>query len=340
MTTSVRRYLILRTALLAAAAGIFGAAALPSQAQAQTQTPSAYPNKPIRILVPFPAGGAVDTFVRTIGPELAIQLGQPIVILNKPGGGSQIAVADLMASPADGYTVFVGQTGDFSVNPFLYKNSTYLPSRDFDGVSILVRAPQVMLANPAGTINSVQSLKQAMSKPDTSILYGSFGSGTAPHLLGHILSRGTTAAKFTHVPYKGFPPAMQAIMTKEIDLLFDAVPGTLNLMRTGKVVPLAVADSSRNSHLPNVPTTAEIGLPSLVMDFWLGVSVKKGTPRTIISKVHDAFEHAVANPENWKKLSDQGYSRISMSPEQFDAFVRDESSKMRPLIAESGVSIE
>ncbi len=334
MTALGPKHPLLRTVLFAAAVGIFGGAALPSRAQ------TAYPNKPVRILVPFPAGGAVDTFVRTIGPELTAQLGQPVVVLNKPGGGSQIAVADMMASPADGYAVFVGQTGDFSVNPFLYKNSNYLPARDFDGVAMLARAPQVMLANASGKVHNIQSLKQTMSSPDGSVLYGSFGSGTAPHLLGHILSRGAPSAKFTHVPYKGFPPAMQAIMTKEIDLLFDAVPGTLNLMKTGKVVPLAVADAGRNSHLPNVPTTAEIGFPSLVMDFWLGVAVKKGTPRPIIDKIHDAFERAVSNPENWKKLSDQGYSRVSMSPEQFDAFVRTEAGKMKPLIVETGVSIE
>lgn len=335
MTAHGSKHPILRTVLFAAAVGIFGGAALPSHA-----AEGSYPNKPIKILIPFPAGGAVDTFVRTIGPELTTKLGQPIVILNKPGGGSQIAVADMMSSPADGYAVFVGQTGDFSVNPFLYKNSIYLPARDFDGVTMLARAPQVMLANVSGKINSVQSLKQVMSSPNESVLYGSFGPGTAPHLLGHMLSRSASGAKFTHVPYKGFPPTMQAIMTKEIDLLFDAVPGTLNMMRTGKVVPLAVADSSRNSFLPNVPTTAEIGLPSLVMDFWLGVAVKKGTPRPIINKIHEAFEQAVSNPENWKKLSDQGYSRVSMSPEQFDAFVRDEASKMKPLIVETGVSIE
>lgn len=334
MTAHCFKHPILKAILCAAAAGMFGGATLPSHAE------GAYPNKPIRVLIPFPAGGAVDTFVRTIEPELTKQLGQPVVIFNKPGGGSQIAVGDMMSAPADGYSVFVGQTGDFSVNPFLYKNSNYLPTRDFDGVSMLVRAPQVMLANVSGKINSVQTLKQTMASPDGSVLYGSFGSGTAPHLLGHMLSRSASGAKFTHVPYKGFPPTMQAIMTNEIDLLFDAVPGTLNLMKTGKVIPLAVADSSRNSYLPNVPTTAEIGFPSLVMDFWLGVAVKKGTPRPIINKIHEAFEQAVSNPGNWKKLSDLGYSRVTMTPEKFDAFVRDESSKMKPLIAETGVTID
>lgn len=299
-----------------------------------------YPSKPVRILVPFPAGGAVDNFVRTIVPELSTQLGQPIVVINKPGGGSQIAAADLLASPADGYTVFVAQTGDFSVNPHLYKNINYVPTRDFDGIGMFLRAPQVMLANPEGKVNSVGTLKGEMGKASASVLYGSFGPGTAPHLLGHILSQDASGAKFTHVPYKGFPPAMQAIITKEVDLLFDAIPGALNMSRTGKVIPLAIADKSRNSHLPNVPTTAEIGFPNLVMDFWLGAAVKKGTPRAIINRLNEVFGKAVASPDIAKKFEDLGYSRVTMTPEQFDAFVRSELQRMRPVISETGVVMD
>jgi len=301
---------------------------------------ASFPNKPIRVVIPFPAGGAIDTFVRIIAPELSTQLGQPILVINKPGGGSQIAAGDLLASPADGYTVFVAQTGDFSVNPLLYKNINYVPARDFDGVGMFVRAPQVMLANAAGKINSVATLKAEMGKQGGDLLYGSFGPGTAPHLLGHMMSKGAAGVKFTHVPYKGFPPAMQAIMTKEVDLLFDAVPGALNMARSGKIVPLAIADSNRNSFLPNVPTTAEIGFPNLVMDFWIGAAVRKGTPRAIVNRLNEVFAKAVAAPENWKKFEDSGYIRVTMSPDQFDAFVAAETQRMKPVIVETGVVVE
>lgn len=327
-----RRQFVLNTTLS-------GAAAVLPFSSGSAFADSAYPSKPVRIVIPFPAGGAIDTFMRTIGPEVSAQLGQQIVILNKPGGGSQIAAADILGSPADGYTVFLGQTGDFSVNPTLYKTSNYNTARDFDLVAMLVRAPQVMLVNPAGKVNSVKTLKETMAQGG-SVLYGSFGPGTAPHLLGHLLSKGAPNAKFTHVPYKGFPPAMQAILTKEVDLLFDAVPGTLNMMRTGKVIPLAVADTQRNPHLPNIPTTAEIGLPNLLMEFWIGAAVKKGTPRPIINRLNEALDKAVSNPDNWKKFADLGYSRVSMSPEQFDGFVRAEVDKMKPVIADSGVVVD
>lgn len=305
---------------------------------AQAQAP--YPSKPIRLIVPFPAGGAIDNFARTIGPELSVQLGQPVIVINKPGGGSQIAAADILSSPADGYSVFVAQVGDYTVNPVLYKNSNYLPTRDFDGVTMAVRAPQVMLANGTNTkINSLKTLKDTMALRDANVLYGSMGPGTAPHLLGHILSRGTSA-QFTHVPYKGFPPAMQGLLTNEVDLLFDAVPGAVNMMRGGKVVPLAVADTQRNSHLPNVPTTAEIGLPGLVMDFWIGMAVKKGTPRVIVKRLNEAFDKAVGHPDNLKRFTDLGYARVSMTPEEFDTEVRTGLVKMKPLIAETGVVVD
>lgn len=129
-------------------------------------------------------------------------------------------------------------------------------------------------------------------------------------------------------------------MTKEIDLLFDAVPGTLNMQRTGKVIPLAVADTVRSNHLPNVPTTAEIGFPQLVMDFWIGASVKKGTPRPIVNRLNEAFAKAVAAPNNWKRFEELGYSRVTMTPEQFDGFVAAELQRMKPVIAETGVVVD
>lgn len=316
-------------------------AALAAGTSVHAQSPGpAFPNKPIRVVVPFPAGGAIDTFVRTIGPELERQLGQTIVVFNKPGGGSQIAASDVLLSPADGHTIFVGQIGDFTVNPLLYKNINYIPARDFEPVTMLVRAPQVMLANAGGKINSVKSLKETMASPGGLVTYGSFGPGTAPHLLGHILSKQASGAKFTHVPYKGFPPAMQALMSQEVDLLFDAVPGTLNMMKTGKVVPLAVAGTQRNSHLPDVPTTAEIGFPALVMDFWIGAVVKKGTPAAIVNKLSDALQRSVASPENLKRFSDSGYIRVATTPTEFESSIRSETERIKPVIVETGVVID
>jgi len=298
-----------------------------------------FPSSPIRVVIPFPPGGAVDNLMRVLGPEVSADLGQPVIIDNKPGGGAQIAASVVQRGPADGYTVFAGEVGAFAINPSLYKNISYQPDRDFAAVSMLVRTPMVMYGSPSGRMNSLQSFKQALGS-GAPINYGSFGPGTAPHILGHLLSRAEANAKLVHIPYKGAPPAIQAIMANEIDLLFDGVPGVLQLAKAGKAAPLAVASARRSEHLPNVPTTAEIGYPNMVMDLWIGVAVKKGTPAAIVNRLHGAFEKAIGKPEVWKRFADLGFSRVQMTPVQFDGFVKAELDRFRPIIAETGVVVE
>ncbi|MCC7457708.1 MAG: tripartite tricarboxylate transporter substrate binding protein [Nitrospira sp.] len=298
-----------------------------------------YPSKPIRIIVSFPPGGAVDNLIRTIQPGLTAQLGQPIVVENKPGGGAQIAAAALMTAPADGYTLLASEIGAFGINPTLYKNISYQPVRDFEGVSMLVRTPMVMYGSTTGKINSVKALKDGLAAGDK-VNYGSFGAGTAPHILGHLLARASPKASFVHVPYKGPQPATQAIMANEIDLLFDGVPGTLNMTRNGRGVALAVAAPERSPFLPDVPTTTELGYPQMVMDLWIGVVGRKGTPAPVVAKLHDAFEKAISNPETWKRFSDLGYSRVPMSAAQFNTFIKDEIERLRPTIVETGAVVD
>lgn len=298
-----------------------------------------FPTKPIKVLIPFAAGGAVDTMIRAMGPELQAQLGQPIVVENKPGGGAQIAAASLMQSPADGYTVLAAEVGTFGVNPTLYPKLSYQPVRDFEGLAMLARAPMVMYGNPKGKVTSLQVLKDALAK-GTPLTYGSFGPGTAPHLLGNQLAKGSTKPDLTHVPYKGAPPAFQAMMANEIDLLFDGVPGTLNMMRNGYAVPLAIAASKRSEFLPQVPTTAEIGYPAMSMDLWIGVVARKGTPPAIANALSAAFEKAITAPTVWKRFAELGFSRDAMTPAQFNAYIKAEIDRFRPIVQDSGASVD
>lgn len=304
---------------------------------AMAQSP--YPSRPIKMVIPFPPGGAIDVLVRMIGPQLGDELGQPIVVDNRPGGGAQIAAAAVLNAPADGYSVFVAEMGAFAINPSLYKNLSYQPVRDFDGVALMVRTPMVMYSSSAGKLDSVHALKSAFASGQE-VSYGSFGPGTAPHLLGHLLSRSTPKARLFHVPYKGAPPALQAIMANEIDLLFDGVPGTLNMVRNGKAIPLAVASAQRSEFLPQVPTTSEIGYPTMQMDLVIGAAVKKGTPPDIVNRLHAAIEKTLRLPDIWKKLSDLGYSRTPMAPAQFSAFIESEIARYRPIIQETGVVVD
>jgi tripartite-type tricarboxylate transporter receptor subunit TctC len=298
----------------------------------------AYPTKPIRIVIPFPPGGAVDTLIRTITPELTAELGQPIIVDNRPGGGAQIGASVMMSAPPDGYTLFAGEVGAFAINPTLYKKFSYNPVRDFEAVASLVRTPMVMFSNASGRLNSVEAFKNALTSGD--IAYASFGPGTAPHILGHLLSKGNPKVNFTHVPYKGYPPAILGLLAKDVDLLFDGVPGVLNQTKSGKVTALAVAAPQRSPLLPNVPTTAELGQPKMVMDLWVGVVARKGTPDTIIQRLHAAFEKAMSSPAVWKKFSEFGYNRLSMTPEEFNRFIRAEIDKYRPIIVDSGAVVD
>lgn len=298
-----------------------------------------YPSKPIKVIIPFPPGGAVDSFIRNIGPELGAELGQPIVVDNRPGGGGQIGAAAISGAAADGYTIFAAEMGTYIFNTMIYKNISYQPLRDFENVAMLARAPMVMYTSTSGSIKTYAALKEALNA-GKNLNYGSFGPGTGPHILGHMLSRLNPASKLMHVPYKGAPPAIQAIMANEIDILFDAVPGMLNMVRNNKGVPLAVAATQRNEFLPNVPTTTELGMPNLKMDMWIGVSVKKGTPPAIVNRLHDAFEKVLAQPAVWKRFSDFGFSRASMSSAQFNTFIESEMTRYRHIISETGVTVD
>lgn len=298
-----------------------------------------YPSRPIRMVIPFPPGGAVDVLMRTLAPQLGADLGQPIVVDNRPGGGAQIGANAVLGAPADGHAVFVAESGAFAINTSLYKNLSYQPARDFDGVALLVRTPMVMYSGTAGKIGGVPALKEALAA-GRELSYGSFGPGTAPHILGHLLSRSVPGARLLHVPYKGAPAAMQSIMANEIDLLFDGVPGTLNMVRNGKATPLAVAAAQRSEYLPQVPTTTEIGYPAMQMDLWIGAAVKKGTPADIVHRLHGALEKALTQPETWKKLADLGYSRRPMTPVQFNAFIASEIQRYRPIIQDTGVVVD
>ncbi|MBS0425712.1 MAG: tripartite tricarboxylate transporter substrate binding protein [Proteobacteria bacterium] len=316
---------------------LLGAVLVVAGVHAMAQT--AWPSRPISVVIPFPPGGAVDTLMRTIQPELSTQLGQPVVIENKPGGGAQIGASAVLQKPADGYQVFAGEIGAFAINPSLYKNIAYHPDKDFAGVAMLVRTPMVMYGGANGRMNSLKAFQQVVATPGN-VNYGSFGPGTAPHILGHLLSRQVHGAKLTHIAYKGAPPAIQAVLSNEVDLLFDGVSGVLELARSGRAVPLAVANPKRSEYFPNVPTTAELGYPDMVMDLWIGVAVKKGTPQPIIDRLHAAFEKAMAKPEAAKRFADLGYTRNPMTPAQFDQFIKSELDRYRPVIADTGVVVD
>jgi tripartite-type tricarboxylate transporter receptor subunit TctC len=305
-------------------------------------TPAAaqdFPNKPIKIVIPFTAGGGVDNIIRAISPALTAELGQPIVVDNKPGGGAQIAVAVLQQAPADGYTLFAAPGGPFALNPHLYKKLSYNPLEDFQGVATFMTAPMVMFTHPSGRINSIDAFRKTL-KSGGEIKYSSPGQGTAPHLFGNLLAKSASNPNMLHVPYRGAPPAIQAVLSKEVDMMFDAVPTVIGLTKGGQVLPLAIAAEARHPLYPAVPTLKELGLPQITMDFWVGVVTKKGTPAPVVQRLHAAFEKVLNNPAVFKQFQERGYTRMSLSPEQFNQLIKSELEKYRPIVKESGATIE
>jgi tripartite-type tricarboxylate transporter receptor subunit TctC len=298
-----------------------------------------FPSKPIRVVIPFPPGGVVDTIIRSLGPGLSHTLGQPIIVENRPGGGAQIAASAIKQAPADGYTLFAGEMGALAINPTLYKNITYDPPKDFEPIAALLKSPLVLYGSPTGKIHTQESLRAALAG-QTDINYASMGSGTGPHILGHLMARNSTHARLTHIPYKGATAATMAVLSNEVDINFDAVPTVLNQFKLNKVVPLGIASDKRSPYFPGVPTMAELGQPNVVMDIWVGVVTKRGTPPAVLSKLSAAFNKAMDDPEVLRKFTELGWDRFSMPREAFGQFIASEIDRFRPIILDSGAQVQ
>lgn len=303
----------------------------------QSSMAADFPAKPIRVVIPFTAGGAVDTVMRSIGPALDRELGQPVLIDNRPGAGAQVGAGIVKNAPSDGYTLLAAPGGTFVINPTLYTRSNYDPVRDFQAVAPLRTTPMVLFTSANGKLKDADGFIAALRKGE--IFYGSPGPGTAPHIFGHLLSKKFPDARFTHIPYKGAPQAMQAVLANEVDLMFDGVPALVDLVRAGKVVPLAIAAPQRSSLLPQTPTLRELGLPEMRMDLWMGVVTKRGTPPEHVTALQRAINLALSQPETLQRFQDLGYNRMVMSPDEFDRYIRREMEMYRPWVVESGALV-
>lgn len=308
------------------------ALACPLQAEAQ-----AFPSKPIRILIPFAAGGPTDQLARVLAQKVGDSVGQPVVVDNRPGGGAQIAAALLKQAPADGYTLLIGDIGAFAVNPSLYTKLSYDPMTDFQAITNLLSTPMVLVVPQTSKSTSLAELvARGKSGP---MSYASQGPGTGGHLLGQVLN-GYTEGKLVHVPYKGSAPAMQDLLSGQVDLLFEVAPPVIGQAKTGKLRPLAVASDKRVPLLPDVPTTAELGFPDLRMNVWFGLVARSGTPDAVVQKLQAEFAAALASPDVVSRFSEQGFEVVSSTPTQFTAFMRSEASRWGAVVKATGAKVE
>ena len=313
------------------------AAALVVAVAAQAQV---YPDKPVRLVVPYPAGGGTDFFARAVGAQLSQQLGQQVVVENRPGAATIIGAEAVAKSAPDGYTLLLGDTATFAVNPSLYKKLPYDPNKDLKPVTMTGRFALLLVVNPARMpVNTVAQLLETARKSPGKIDYASPGPGS-PHHLAMEMFKQRTGTDFNHVPYKGAAPAIQDLLGGQVPLMFLDLAAGAPQVKSGKLKALAVASDKRIAALPDLPTVAESGLPGFEAWAWQALAVPVATPNEIVARLNAEYRKAIAVPELRQKLIDAGIDPLQSSPEDASAYARSETLKWAKVISEGKITVE
>jgi tripartite-type tricarboxylate transporter receptor subunit TctC len=308
--------------------------AISGTAQAQT-----YPDKPIKWVVGYPAGGGSDFLARTVSAQMSAQMGQPVIIDNRPGAGASIAADSVAKSAADGYTLLSADNGVLVYNPVLYKKLSYDPVRDFAPVGLMARVPLIIVAAPnAGIKNAKELLANLKSNPGK-LSYASPGNGS-PHHLAMELFKSRSGTFVVHVPYRGAAPAVQDVMAGQVPLMMvDASVGMPHI-KSGKLIPLAVMSAKRIAQLPELPTVKELGFKDVEAYAWQGMVVPKNTPSDIQAKLSTEMQAAIANPAVRKKLVDAGWEPVPSDGNLLSGYIAIENLVWRKLIKERGITLD
>jgi tripartite-type tricarboxylate transporter receptor subunit TctC len=308
---------------------------------AQAQTASGYPNKPVRMIVPFAPGGASDFAGRIISPRLSEALGQQVVVDNRAGASGNIGMEAAAKASADGYTIFLGNIGTIAINPAIFPGLTVHPTKDFIPVSLVAELPSILVGLPALHANTVGELvAMAKSKPGD-LNFASPGSSTLNRLEMELLIK-AAGLKMVHVPYKGGAgPAVTGLLGGETQMMFVTLSSAINFVKAGRLKAFAVTSPKRIEALPQVPTMLEAGYPDVVTSSWQGVFVPAGTPRAVVAKLHEALVKVLAMPEVKERFAIGGVmATASKSPEEFAAYVTAESERWGRVARESGATID
>ena len=314
------------------AAFVFAAYAAAASAQG-------YPNKPLKMIVPFPPAGSTDLSARAVSDKLGQKLGQPVIIENKPGAGGNIG-GDLAAKSApDGYTLFVGTVGTNAINAGLYSKMPFDHLKDFAPVILLSKTPNVLVVHPNFPPNSVKEvIALAKAKPNE-LTFASSGSGTSIHLSGELF-KSMAGVQMTHVPYKGSGPMLIDLMAGQTSMAFDNLSAAIQHVRAGKLKALATTGLTRAPALPDLPTISEAGLPGYDSTSWNAIFVPAGTPREVIDRLNRELRAILETPETKKFFADQGAEAGGGTPAELDAFVKAETTKWAKVVKDSGAKVD
>ena len=333
MHTTIDR---IRRVLVVAAAGV--AACLPAS-HAGAQSTATYPNRPVRLVIPFPPGGPLDIIGRLIAQKASEDWGQSVVVDNRPGAGGNIG-ADLVAkSPPDGYTIVMGALSTHAVNPSLYAKMPYDAVKDFAPISLVAITPNVLVVNASLPVSSAKEFVAYAKANSGKLSFGSGSNGSAGHLAGELF-KVDTGTDIVHVPYKGGAPATQALLAGDTQFMFDNLANAMPQVKAGKLKALAVTTAERSKLAPELPTMAEAGLPGFDISTWFGLLAPAGTPKDVIAKWNAEVVKILNSPDMRERLTAQGAEAAPTTPEQFAAFIQSEIPKYARIVKISGAKVD
>lgn len=298
-----------------------------------------FPTKPIRVIIPFVAGGSSDIVGRAIAGKFQELLGQPGVVENRPGANGAIAAEFVAKADPDGYTVLVGSIGVFSINTALFKDLRYHPVRDFAPLTLAVTTPNVLITKPSLAAGSLKELVAYMKKNPGKLSYCSSGTGSSDHLTAELLKQ-ATGTDAVHVPYKGGAACQTDIMGNQVDFSFQNLGAVTNYIKANRMKALAVTAKARHAQLPEVPNAAEAGAPDLVVTSWQAAAAPAKTPKEIVARLNDAMVKALRSPDVSQRMQQIGFDVVASSPDEFAAFMKAEVERWTRVVQKGNIKPE
>jgi tripartite-type tricarboxylate transporter receptor subunit TctC len=298
-----------------------------------------YPTKPIRIIVPFPPGGPADALARTVGDRLAQSMGQSVVIDNRPGAGGNIGMELGAKAAPDGHTLILAPAGNLTVNPSLYRNVPYDVGRDFAPVTVIAAVPNVLVVNPQLPASNLGELIAYAKANPGKLNYSSPGPGSGAHLAGELL-RSSAGIDIMHVPYNGIAPAVTAVVSGDVQIMFAGSPSALPQAASGKLRAIAVASAKRIAAAPSIPTMDESGLPGFDVTSWYSIVAPAGTPPAVVDRLQKEIARALDNAEVKAKLAALGAEPVGNSPAEFAAMIKVEAAKWGKIVKDANIRVE
>ena len=299
---------------------------------------AAYPTRPVRLVVPFPAGGTTDILARAAAQKLSEAWGQQVIVDNRPGAAGNIGAELVAKSAPDGYTLLMGTVGTHAINASLYAKMPYDQVKDFAPVILVAGVPNVLVVNPQLPVNTVAELIAYAKANPGKLNFASSGSGTSIHLSGELFKT-MTGVQMTHVPYKGSAPALTDLMGGQVQLMFDNLPSSLAFIKAGKLRAIAVTSTTRAAALPDTPAVADT-VPGFEASSWFGILAPAGTPREIVAKINGEISKWLASPDAKEKLAAQGADVAGGTPEDFAKHIQTETAKWAKVVKESGAKVD